>query len=157
MNSYCAYHNDIIFPSSHSFLPERWLEESTLHLNRYLVHLERGPDLYLDALCLDRVAYHVCKCREEFRIGFVWDGVWRCWVWEVPHLKSWTKELRVLVKGIVMWAAWESHRKEYLSRRSKSDSTVVFNGLFIVIWKVWRWKTSLAICFTVPILKLFFF
>jgi hypothetical protein len=71
MNSYCMYHNAIIFPSSHSFLPERWLEESTLHLNQYPVHLEKGPDLDLDATCLDRVTYHVRKCCEEFGIGFV--------------------------------------------------------------------------------------
>jgi cytochrome P450 len=40
MTSVLIHHNEEIFPNSHSFIPERWLEQP--HLDRYLVSFSKG-------------------------------------------------------------------------------------------------------------------
>jgi cytochrome P450 len=40
MTSTLIHHNESIFPNSHSFLPERWIEKP--HLDRYLVSFSKG-------------------------------------------------------------------------------------------------------------------
>jgi hypothetical protein len=50
MTSVHIHHNDTIFPDSHEFKPERWLEkrpEGTPPLEKYLVSFSRGSRQYV--------------------------------------------------------------------------------------------------------------
>lgn len=41
MTCYLLHHNESVFPDSHTFRPERWLENP--HLDRYMVSFSKGP------------------------------------------------------------------------------------------------------------------
>lgn len=42
-----THHNETIFPDSHSFKPERWIEDSTGHLDKYPVSFSKGSRICL--------------------------------------------------------------------------------------------------------------
>ncbi len=42
MTSTIIHHDESVFPDSHSFRPERWVEDPTGHLDRYMVAFTKG-------------------------------------------------------------------------------------------------------------------
>lgn len=91
MTCYLLHHDESIFPDSHTFRPERWLENP--HLDRYMVSFSKGPqhclgmnlanaELYLMLGRLFR-AYGSKEARGEGDLGYLelfetTIGMWRC-------------------------------------------------------------------------------
>lgn len=118
-DTYCAHHDETIFPSSHSFIPERWLdnpraakldtfgspliEEKGRALSRYMVSYSRGSRACLgmhlgNAELLITLANVVRRCKLELyqtewkHVGFVRDMF-------IMNPDPSSKGLRVLVKA----------------------------------------------------------
>jgi len=130
MTSYCVHHDETLFPDSHRFFPERWLgnprvpaptsgplaaisEKTTgigpktaidSPLTRYLVSFLKGSrsclgqnlgwaELYIAFAAIGRRCEFSLFETELADVGFVRDML-------VPHPRSGSKRLRVLVENV---------------------------------------------------------
>jgi len=122
MNHYSAHHDEALFPNSHSFIPERWLNNpkapilntpsSSVEgsgggklLSRYLVAFTKGPRMCVGMHLAYAQLYVVLanvmrRCELELfeteykDVGFLRDMF-------VPLPAQGTKGLRVLVKDVL--------------------------------------------------------
>ncbi|KAN0069103.1 Cytochrome P450 [Elaphomyces granulatus] len=125
MTSYCVHHDETLFPNSHRFIPERWLDnpkvpaphtlgQSTIGigprtstdspLTRFLVSFTKGSrsclgmnlawaELYIALAAIVRRCELSLFETELADVGFVRDML-------VPHPRSGSKRLRVLVENV---------------------------------------------------------
>ena len=107
MSSYLIHHDERIFPSSHSFKPDRWLHSPTVShsgrpLSRYLVPFSKGTRICIGINFAYAELYiglaTVFRGLDFALVGTDKDAVEMAADYFIPQPKAGTEGVRVLVK-----------------------------------------------------------